>query len=415
MAHTLSQPMTARPRRVLVVDDSAAQRALTSAHLRRWGFVVSEAENGRDGLCALQNGRFDVVISDWMMPKMDGLELCSRFRAAPIDNYTYFVLVTSKSEKEEIAEGLEAGADDFLTKPFNADELRARLNAGIRIVEMDQEIKEKSREVSDAYDELQKVHGELERDLREAGDFQQSLLPERHVSLRYADISFALESCGHVGGDLVGTYSISETRVVIFSLDVSGHGISSALLTARLASHLKSTDLRHHAGFRVTPDGQAEARSPAEIAALLNDRMLREVTTEHYFTMALLDIDMTTGKGRFVQAGHPPPIVVSPGKTPWFVGAGGPPIGLVDGMTFEDVPVELKPDEAIMLYSDGIVEAEGPLGEMYGEDRMVSLLDGRSPPFTQELLSDILWDVKAHQNGAPMGDDISAALFWRRP
>ncbi|MEO5614655.1 MAG: response regulator, partial [Cypionkella sp.] len=95
--------------------------------LSRWGYQVTEAASGDEALalCLLQD--FDIVLSDWMMPGMTGLEFCKAFRALPREGYGYFILLTSKSEKAEIADGLENGADDFLTKPVSADELRARL------------------------------------------------------------------------------------------------------------------------------------------------------------------------------------------------------------------------------------------------------------------------------------------------
>ena len=114
---------------VLVVDDSRMQRRILCASLRRWGFVVSEAASGTEALQVCREHPPDLVLSDWMMPGMDGLDFCREFRAMPRETYGYFILLTSKSGKEEIANGLDAGADDFLTKPVNASELRARIAA----------------------------------------------------------------------------------------------------------------------------------------------------------------------------------------------------------------------------------------------------------------------------------------------
>ena len=401
--------------RILVVDDSAAQRALTIAHLRRWKFDVEEAADGVQALYLLRTEAFDMVISDWMMPEMDGLTLCDRFRDLPNENYTYFVLVTSKSEKADIAEGLEAGADDFLTKPFHVDELRARLNAGLRIVEMDQEIKAKSREVSDAYTELKSVHAELNRDLLEAEKLQRSLLPERDVEFDGGRICFFLNSCGHVGGDLVGTYPIDETRIAAYSIDVSGHGVSSALLTARLAAQLNSTDRTQHLGFERDENGELVARRPSDIARFLNERMLGELSTEHYFTMALAEFDIKTGEGCFVQAGHPGPVTFSEKCDAQLLGDGGLPIGLVDGVGFKDYEFKLDLGQSLILYSDGFVEAENFAGEFFDDDRLLNALTGRKGPQTAETLTDLLWEVRSFANGKPLGDDVSAVLITRDP
>ncbi|MEM9716395.1 MAG: SpoIIE family protein phosphatase [Pseudomonadota bacterium] len=397
--------------RILVVDDSAAQRRLTLLHLQKWGYDVAEAADGQLALDALKRDQFDIVISDWMMPNKDGPTLCADWRAEDEDYYTYFVLVTSKSDKADIAKGLEAGADDFLTKPFDASELHARLNAGIRIVSMDQEIKRKSIEVSAAYEELQNVHAAVERDLREAGELQQSLVPKRDQQIDQGRLCFLLESCGHIGGDLVGSYWISDHRIVVYSIDVSGHGISSALLTARLAAQLNSSDLTNHVGYKIGSDGVPIPRLPSEIAATLNERMLGELKTEHYFTMGLVDFDFETNTGTFVQAGHPAPVLFGPDCKPTFLGDGGAPIGLIDGIGFEDEQITIQPGESLLLYSDGVVEAENPAGIQFEEERIADFLAAQKGPVTAELLSDLVWAVRAHAGERPLSDDVSAALL----
>ena len=134
---------SAPARTVLVVDDSRLQRKILQASLKRWGYRILEAESGQRALQICETTQPDMVISDWMMPGMDGLEFCKAFRAMKRDSYGYFILLTSKSEKDEVAQGLDNGADDFLTKPVNPSELRARLNAGERILSMERELTEK--------------------------------------------------------------------------------------------------------------------------------------------------------------------------------------------------------------------------------------------------------------------------------
>ncbi|MFN3937591.1 MAG: PleD family two-component system response regulator, partial [Gemmobacter sp.] len=131
-------------RRILVADDSRTQRAILRASLLRWGYDVTEAETGTEALTLCARHRFDMVLSDWMMPGLSGLDLCREFRAMPRDDYGYFILLTSKSEKNDIAQGLDVGADDFLAKPVSAAELRARIEAGERILRMQRELAEKN-------------------------------------------------------------------------------------------------------------------------------------------------------------------------------------------------------------------------------------------------------------------------------
>ena len=227
-------------RRVLVVDDSRVQRRILTLMLKRWGFNVVEAENAEDGLALCDTFQPDFIISDWMMPGMSGLEFCSAFRASVRCSYGYFILLTSKSEKAAVASGLESGADDFLTKPVNGDELRARINAGARILSMEEELKAKNTVIADTLNQLQAVHASIDKDLKQARVLQQSLMPIRTEQFGKSRVSLLLQSCGHVGGDLAGMFSINSDDFGLFSLDVSGHGITSAMITARVAGYLSS-------------------------------------------------------------------------------------------------------------------------------------------------------------------------------
>ena len=231
----------ARPTRVLIVDDSKLQRKILTSSLSRLGYEVFEAASGIDALMMCQKTPPEVVISDWMMPGMSGLEFCKAFRDLTAEDYTYFILLTAKSGTPDVAKGLDAGADDFLTKPVHAHELRARITAGERVVTMQRELTEKNRLISDTLSELKRLYSSLDSDLIEAKKLQQSLVPERQQRVDGADVSLFLRSSGHVGGDLVGMFPAEPGHVGLYAIDVSGHGISSALMTARVAGYLSAS------------------------------------------------------------------------------------------------------------------------------------------------------------------------------
>jgi two-component system, NtrC family, sensor kinase len=123
--------------KVLIADDEVVSRRLLQNYLQRWGHEVVAAQDGAEAWSLFQAGEFPIVISDWMMPKMDGLELIRQIRARHRPGYVYAILLTSRSHKEDLVEGMESGADDFLTKPFDRDELRVRLRAGQRVIELE--------------------------------------------------------------------------------------------------------------------------------------------------------------------------------------------------------------------------------------------------------------------------------------
>jgi signal transduction histidine kinase len=127
---------------VLIADDDSVSRRLLQSYLQKWGYEVTAAKDGAEAWSFFNGGSFPMIITDWMMPELDGPGLLRRIRSARRPGYVYAMLVTAKSEKEDLVEGMEAGADDFLTKPFDRDELRVRLRAGERIIRLERNVSE---------------------------------------------------------------------------------------------------------------------------------------------------------------------------------------------------------------------------------------------------------------------------------
>ena len=402
-------------RDVLVVDDSRVQRRILSASLQRWGFSVREAASGLEALEICHRDPPDLVMSDWMMPGMDGLEFCRKFRGMPRENYGYFILLTSKSGKEEIAHGLDAGADDFLTKPVNASELRARIAAGDRILRMERELTEKNRLVKSTLDELQSLYDALDSDLIEAKKLQQSLVSDRHRDFGPAEVSLMLRSSGHVGGDLVGFFPVNSTRIGLYGIDVSGHGISSALMTARLAGYLSAVTPDQNVALRRMPDGTHAPKPPGETIAALNQMVLNEMETEHYFTLLLADVNLATGKVIMAQAGHPYPAVQRADGRVEMTGTGGLPVGLIDGAEYEDFEIAMRPGDRLMIHSDGVVECADPDGALLDDHGLAQILAELRQTRGMACLESLIWKLVNFAQTDDLTDDVSAVLLEFKP
>jgi signal transduction histidine kinase len=135
---------------VLIAEDDPVSRRLLQEYLRRWGHEVTEAADGEEAWRLFESGSFPMVISDWMMPFLDGPELVRRIRGCPRPGYVYVILLTARARKEDVVQGMEAGADDFVTKPFDREELRVRLRAGERILALEQTLAEQNRALREA-------------------------------------------------------------------------------------------------------------------------------------------------------------------------------------------------------------------------------------------------------------------------
>jgi sigma-B regulation protein RsbU (phosphoserine phosphatase) len=402
-------------RRVLVVDDSPAQRRIVSAALSQWGFDVLEADDGASAMAICASMPPDLVISDWMMPGMNGLDFCRMFRDMPRENYGYFILLTSKSGKEEIACGLDAGADDFLTKPVNSSELRARIAAGDRILRMERELTEKNRLIASTLEELQVLYESLNSDLIEARKLQQSLVNDRYRDFGVAQVSLLLRSSGHVGGDLVGMFPVAENRIGLYAIDVSGHGISSALMTARLAGYLSAFAPEQNLALYEVETGQFRMRPPAETIATLNKLILDEMDTELYFTMILADVDLSRGKVELAQAGHPHPAIQRrDGRIEW-AGHGGLPVGLLPGARFEQVSLDLGPGERLLIHSDGIVECADIKGQLLDNDGLSGILTELRDIHGPACLEALTWNLSMFSGSDDFADDVSAVLLEFKP
>ena len=399
---------------ILVVDDSRAQRKLLTKTLARWGHKTLEADSGQSALEVCRSETVSFVISDWMMPGMSGVEFCRAFRELKGEEPAYFILLTAQTERDVLAEGLESGADDFLSKPFNTIEMKARIKAGERILHAQNDLKEKRDQLQDTLAELQSLYSAVDRDLQEARSFQQALVPQRHYQLGRGDVSLLYEPSGHVGGDLCGLFPISDHRYGIYSVDVAGHGVASALMTARIAGFLNPASPDRNIALLAAPDGSHDMRRPDEVCGMLNDLLLAEIETDRYFTMVLADVDFASGHVTMAQAGHPNPAILRGDGRVEYVSSFGMPIGLISGAEFSCFEVSLGLDDRLLLHSDGLTEcpidSEGTLLEEEGLSdllRKASVLNGEK--FMQEL--HLRLSEASGLDEFP--DDLSAVLIER--
>jgi len=394
----------------MVVDDSRLQRRILSSMLTRWGYQVIEADTGSAALELCQSGMPDMVFSDWMMPEMTGLEFCKALRQRYPDTYSYFILLTSKAEKNDIAQGLESGADDFLTKPVNASELRARITAGGRILSMQRELQNRNDMISDTLDELRTLYTAIDADLVEAQKLQQSLIRVPQFTTGPYRISQILRSSGHVGGDLVGFFPAGPSHLGLFGIDVSGHGISSALFTARLAGYLSSDTAEHNIALELDACGQITPRQVETVLANLNARVLDEMDTDLYFTMSLASLNTQTGQVSLSQAGHPHPMIQHADGAFSLCGSTGEPIGLLPDMTYDRVMFQLHAGDRLVITSDGVTECPDPNGNLLDEEGLQRILSRHRDLGGMDLINAILHDLEGYAGTDQFPDDVSILL-----
>lgn len=398
-----------RPR-LLIVDDSRLQRRLIQSSLKESGFVLLEAACAEEALEICRETPPEIIVSDWVMPGMNGLEFCTEIRRLNHDRYIYFIILTSKSEKGELAYALSRGADDFLSKPVSPDELRSRISAGMRILSIEGELIEKNRLISRTLDRMNEMHAALDRDLIEARKLQMSLVPRGTKHFDGARIDFLFQPSGHIGGDLVGSFQTEPDRIGLYALDVSGHGIASALTTARLSAWLSGNTPDQNLAL-TRREGRIVMKEPAEICRQLNELFMSEIETEHYFTIAIAEIDMSTRSARICQAGHPHPLLQRANGAIEFLGSGGMPIGLLPDARYSEFEVAFEVGDRLLLYSDGLTECPLKQGGYLEDTGLAAILDGNRDVRGADLIDRIRRDLGNLVDDTDLPDDVSAALL----
>ena len=392
--------------RVLLVDDDPVARTLSSYLLRNSGHDVAEASDGSEALEILAKERIPFVISDWLMPNVTGLELCRQIRQDAKDHYTYIILCTSKGDKKDFIEGMEAGADDFLVKPFSKEELRVRVRAGERVVNLEQGLALQNRELTALNAKLLDAHSQIEADLQAAAWMQASLLPSTSSKTPGINSEWRFRPSRYVAGDTLNIFPIDQDHIAFYLLDVSGHGVPAAMLSVTLSMLLTPENTSGSPLKRFDSATQTYLpASPEEAVSELNRRF--QSRDDQYFTMIYGLLDTNNLMLRFSQAGHPNPLLIQNGCRLQALGEGGAPVGILPRAEYDSIQIQLHLGDRLVLYSDGVTECTNPAGDLFGEQRLQDYLAlaGRKP--LDEMLGGLENEMEVWHGKREFDDDIS--------
>ncbi|SNS33737.1 sigma-B regulation protein RsbU (phosphoserine phosphatase) [Noviherbaspirillum humi] len=353
------------PIRALVVDDDPLILRLISFFLKSKGYAVFEASDGHDALRLLEAEDINLVITDWVMPGMDGLALCQAVRSKPRDAYVYLMMLTSRGNAGSLVEAMEAGVDDFLVKPFSPPELGARLHAALRVLALEAGLESRNRKLAEAYNQLS-------RELDIARKMLLGLLPDPS-SIGPVSFNWFFKASSYVGGDSFDYFPIDGRYTCFYVVDVAGHGVSAAMLAFNTRNQIRSA-VGQIAALLTQPGSDIGAVAAASVTEF-NRRFMQMNETSLYFTIIFGILDAESGRVALVQAGHPAPLYFHPGRRSMEpIGEGGLPIGFLDEVEYEANVLQLEPGSRLYLYSDGVTECANGAGELFGRERMEEVL-----------------------------------------
>jgi sigma-B regulation protein RsbU (phosphoserine phosphatase) len=347
---------------ILVIDDDRAVQLLLKRMLQKQGYEVIVASNGEEGLNKASACLPALILCDWMMPGLNGLEVCRRLKADPNLSTTFFIFLTSLVAVEDRVKGLDAGADDFISKPVEQNELQARVRAGLRLHQLSRDLQ--------AQKEI------LEAEMAEAAEYVRSLLPPPMTEP--ISINSRFLPSRQLGGDCFDYYWLDPDYLAIYLLDTAGHGLKATLPSISVLNLLRSRALQSINYYQ-----------PSEVLKALNDTFQMNYQNDKYFTIWYGVYNRVERQLIYASAGHPPAVLISDSnqnkpefqllKTP------GMPVGMFPEAKYVNAFCKVEEPSTLFIFSDGAYEITLADGTVWSLNAFINLLATLKNPVEDKL------------------------------
>lgn len=383
---------------ILVIDDNIHDITLMRRLLERSGYGVRQAESGEEGLRVAGEAPPDCILVDGRMPGVDGYEFCRRIRSDNRFRNVPILMLTGADSASAVVNGLEAGADDFVTKSSDLQVILARVRALLRVKAYQDRIVEQSEELRRLYEEVQEksekilaLNQRMNKDLQFARRVQEGLLPKRSLDSEHLEIRSSYVPSETLSGDFYDYFEL-ERSLVLFTADVSGHGLPSAILVSLLKSYLHS---------------EIDDSIPLEDFLSNLNEFLNETSLPSQFATAL--VLRITGSGvEHASAGHPPFIHYSRATRRCVVHEQpGHLLGALPRLSFEASSLELGAGDILFTYTDGLTDRRSGQGEFYALERVSGIIERNADRTADELFERIRDDAFSFAATDELRDDIA--------
>ncbi|MGE0679976.1 MAG: SpoIIE family protein phosphatase [Candidatus Binatia bacterium] len=386
--------------KILIADDDAIPRRLLQAALVKAGHEVIVARDGAEAWQVLQSEEAPrLAVLDWVMPGLDGLEVCRKVRQQGNAPYIYLILLTSKDRREDIVAGLGAGADDYLIKPFDPHELQARLRVGQRILDLQAALLASLEKLAQAHQREAETGAKIQKLL---------LLGQPPSDLAGVHVAALTVPSQHIDGDFYDFFQHNARCLDIVVGDVMGKGVPAALLGAAIKSSLLRALSRLFAAST-----QGVLPEPEAIVRLVHDEVTRQFINLNVFaTLCYARFELDRRLITLVDCGHTKAVRFQPrtGNCQTLQGE-NMPLGFTEQEDYQQVTFPIERGDVLVFYSDGLTEARNTAGEFFGIERLMEVVKTQGWLAPEQLLRTIHQAVVAFSGEiGTKADDLTCVI-----
>jgi sigma-B regulation protein RsbU (phosphoserine phosphatase) len=372
----------------MVVDDTPTNLRLLSKILQERDYQVRPVPEGSLALAAAKAKPPDLILLDIRMPEMNGFQVCEELKSEASTKDIPIIFISALDAIQDKVKAFTIGGVDYITKPFHVEEVLARVENHLAIRRLQTQ--------------LETANTKMAQELALAGEVQKSFFPQQLPKIPGWHLSVAMEAAHETSGDFFDTIPLPRGFTGILMGDVVDKGVAAALFMA-----LSWSLLRTYAGDFPT--------HPEMTLTSVNQRLMEDTSAKQFVTVFYGILDPGTGRLVYSNAGHPPPLAVNSlsGEVIHRLEHTGKPLGIFEEEIWEQKVVEFQPAEHLLIYTDGITDAQNEQDDFFKESGLVAAFQNHLGMGADDLLEALQTDVQSFMGATPQNDDMALAVLSR--
>ena len=396
------EPINLNSAEILIVDDIPANLNVLCQTLESEGYNIIAATSGESALQIAARIQPDLILLDIMMPGLDGFETCRRLKATKSLADIPVIFITAKNETESLVEGFKVGGVDYITKPFQHEEVRVRVRTHLTIKQLQDRLREAKDELQKAYSQLEADNARKTEELETARVIQKGFLPASVPELPYLEIAAFQKPANEVGGDYYDFFPQADGKLILAVGDAAGHDVGASLMVAATKTALLTID-------------------KSDIQEKINkmNNILKQINSHRLINMALTLIELSydansnTLHAKAIGGGMPPLYILRSNGDVKEITVKGLPLGIMEAVRYTSTEFQLKKSDVLILMSDGLPECLNDKDEMLGDVRLVAEIEkvGKTQQSAEGIMENLIKSGDDWSNNTPQNDDVTLVVL----